>query len=73
MTENKKEVVVKKYNSLNNIDMQDAIKAIMQSKITKTIVIGAVAFGILYLSKYLINETAATIKAVKNLREAIKQ
>lgn len=55
---------------------EEAIKGVFQlakSPTGKIILIVVGSYGVLYLSKYVLNTTAGSVRAVKNLITAIKE
>ncbi len=58
----------KKQEYLSNV-----VGNVFDSRLAKTVLFAGIAVGIIFLAKHIMNHTAETIRAYKNLKDAIKQ
>lgn len=51
---------------------ENLIKDVMKNRYVRIVLIGAVVYGIIFVSKYFIDTSADAVTAVKKLRNAVK-
>ena len=54
-------------------DKENLIRSALKNRYIRFILISATVYGVLYVSRYFINTSAETVRAVKNLRNAVRE
>lgn len=54
-------------------DKENLIRSALKNRYVRFVLISASIYGVLYVSRYFIKASAETIRAVKNLKSAVRQ